>query len=237
VALGLYGLACFIRREPVVWLKNFTKGFVLTAFLLFIAGCCTGRGFDAWVEHYNHIKFMINQTPINGIGLSVPFITSLANVQGLLVNPKTLYDGTAVVADYNKLLNERTIFIWGVKIVFIIMTVWGIFRSKRPETAVVFGLALIFALLKPLCYYWVMLVLLPIRAPLKTCMLFLCSMGIAYSGLFLFFLLIKMGYIVSASTAFPIFVFSAVFIVLILAWIFFCGEEKNPNQLQEMPGG
>jgi hypothetical protein len=92
---------------------------------------------------------------------------------------------------------------------------------------VVFGLALIFALLKPLCYYWVMLVLLPIGQPLKTCMLFLYSMVAAYLGLFIFLQLIKIGYIANANTAFPVFVFSAIFTILILAWIFFCGEEDK----------
>jgi hypothetical protein len=108
----------------------------------------------------------------SSIGLRVPFITSIANLRGDLVNPHTLYDYVAISEDYARLQSERLWLLALAMIAMVGFTLRAAWRAPNPIAAFTLGAPLVFALTVPTCYYATYFVLLAFVLPLRTMIVF-----------------------------------------------------------------
>jgi hypothetical protein len=180
--LMVHALGTRRRPEAMSVFGRFAAGLAASGALLFIAGGLQGRGFGAWLESARRIAIHAGSTFPNAIGLRIPLITSGANLRGELRDPVTLYVFDRISADYAHLLRER-FFLVG----FAALTVIGLasrvaYKANAPEKALACGVAVIFALTVPTCYYGGFFVLLAFWQPLQTGAVFLAGTIATYAA-------------------------------------------------------
>jgi hypothetical protein len=101
----------------------------------------------------------------NNVGLRTLFITSSDHLTGKLTNPTSLYESNAVDEDYLRMSQKRSGVVLLSSLVLLLLSFWVGMRAHGPAQALTFGLLSVFAAGDLTCYYWVLLVLLPLAHP------------------------------------------------------------------------
>ncbi len=203
------------RGQEGVRAGRFALGYASTAAFLFVAGCFQGRGPNAWLESATRLSLVGRTTFANAIGLRFPLITSLANFKGELVDPNSLYLDAQVATDFARLLDER---FWLIALLSAL--VLGAFltlawRTRTTAVAFACGVGVIYTLALAACYYGSYFVVLAVREPLRTAIIFLLGQLATYAATVLVFWLAAQGLMVLNGAA--IFVPTSVLLGLSLA--------------------
>jgi hypothetical protein len=178
VPICLYWLAAWRRGESLRPLQEFVPAFVVCVVGLVAIGWIAEPA--AWSQSIAGLLVHSRTIFPNSVGLRVPFITSLANFRGELVNPQTLYDYVAVSKDYASLMAERAWLVVLASVAMVGFTVRAAWRAPDAVTAFALGTALVFALTAPTCYYGTFFALLPLARPVRTSVTFLMGTALCF---------------------------------------------------------
>ncbi|HEX4381667.1 MAG TPA: hypothetical protein VH083_01915 [Myxococcales bacterium] len=158
---------------------RFLGMFAAVAAALFLAGWIPQPA--AWPQSIAGLITHSRTVFPNSVGLRVPFITSFANLRGGLVNPDTLYDYVAISRDYAATLLSRLWLVVPATIAFVWLALRAAIRAEDAAAAFVLGIALIFALTAPTCYYGTYFALMPLVRPVRTAAVFLGASVLTYA--------------------------------------------------------
>jgi len=228
--IGIYALRQWKDGEPMGWLRPLVLGLVIGGAVMFVAGGLTGRGLGAWLESAERLQWLQAEILGNGVGARMPFITSLDTLRGTLLGSASLYDGKRVNERYQALKESRSMLIWAVTIFLSALVAWAAWRAEDPAQACILGLVLIFALLSAGCYYWVMLLLMPIRQPIRSTIAFLVVMLTTYALHPVAFALHAAGYIEKLAAPLAFALISAFMLIMFVFWLM-PGRDAEKRQL------
>jgi len=220
VPIGIYAARCWKDGQTLTWVRPLIAGLAVGGAIMLIAGGLTGRGFEAWFESAERLQWLQSTKPFaNDVGLRMPFITSLDNLRGELTVLSSLYDQTRILDSYHTLMESRSGLIWAATLFVCVLVAWAAWRAPSPAQASVLGLALIFALLSPTCYYWVMLLLMPLRQPLQSTLACLIVMLIAYVLHPVAYALYSTGYIAVLNSPLAFSLMSGFMTLMFIYWL------------------
>ncbi len=160
--VGVVALRDVIRRESARWALRLAGGFALATVLALGAGCLAGRGVSAWPEFARNLAKYQGTWLTNNVGLANLPLYGPETVTRRLVNWTLPEPWSIWQAHMDRLKAERRLVIWGLAAALLFLVAAAAWRAPRDEAAVL-GVAAIFATVLLTCYYWAMLLLLPLR--------------------------------------------------------------------------
>ena len=144
-----------VRREKPAWALRLAAGFAVVMLLGLFAGSLTGRGAQAWPEFADNIRLHQRTWPPNRVGLDNVILNAPALFEHGLAEPSLPHPqpGSPDVPGLGS----------GVplKIALLLLLVLAMWQASLAQAAAM-GIAAIFILTPLGCYYWVMLLALPL---------------------------------------------------------------------------
>lgn len=149
------------RKVPVRWMAGMAGALIVMT----TWGGFTGRGADAYREAAAKLSTHRETSLANNIGLRTLFITSSDHIRGKLTNPDSLHESNVIDEDYLRMSQDRRNLVLMSTLLFLLLSFWVGMQAKGPAQALTFGLLSIYAAGDLTCYYWVLLILLPLVHP------------------------------------------------------------------------
>jgi hypothetical protein len=163
LGLVVVGVRLLARRENVRPIARFALGFAAMLVLCFVAGSLTGRGPAAWEQFRQKIALHRVNWSTNSAGLELVFLTTPQMMTSRLPATLPLAKRFALWQEImNRLQRERRPFFLLAAAALLLMVVGASWRAA-PGRAAAFGVVSVFALLVLSCYYWAMLLVVPLR--------------------------------------------------------------------------
>ncbi len=150
-----------IRRERPRWAVDFAVGFVVAFGLAWGAGCLAGRGPGAWGEFAEHISQHSHTWLTNNVGLADTVLYDGPTFRRELVDFSLPEPWILWQAKMDALAEARRPMLWlgeGVLLFLIGAAAW----RMEPARAATLGIVAVFALALTTCYYWQMLLVVPL---------------------------------------------------------------------------
>ena len=159
---AVLALRALARRESLRWAWRFAGGFAIALVAGLVAGGFAGRGVKAWPEFARDLAKHEGTWLTNNVGLAnLPLYESDTMTRKLvdwsLPEPWSMWQ-----THMDRLLKERRPAIWTLSGAMLLVLGAAAWRSSHDGAAAL-GPAVVFALTLLTCYYWVMLIVLPIR--------------------------------------------------------------------------
>ena len=164
VLLGPAVLAvrALVRKEDLGWAWRFAQGLLLGLVLCLAAGSLTGRGVDAWGDFAANLDKHHGTWLTNNVGLANVVLYDLDTVTRKDVNFALPEPWLRWQAKMDRLLEARRPWIWALAGLYLLLVAAAAWRAERDQSLVL-GLGAVFALTLLTCYYWAMLLLVPLR--------------------------------------------------------------------------
>lgn len=163
LGLAVVGARILLRREGVRPITRFALGFAAALALCLIAGSLAGRGPGAWQEFRQKIVLHRANWSTNSAGLELVFLTTPQTMTSRLPASRPLGERIALWQEImNRLERERRPF-YLLAAVALLLFVAGASWRATPAQAAACGVASVFAVLVLSCYYWAMLLVMPLR--------------------------------------------------------------------------
>jgi hypothetical protein len=159
---GVLALRAILRKEDLSWAWRFAQGFALSLVLCIGAGALTGRGFDAWGEFAENLEKHHGTWLTNNVGLENLVLYDLDTLNRRDVDFSLPEPWIAWQRKMTRLEGERQLWIWSLAALYLALVAAAAWRAERDES-VVLGIGAVFALALLTCYYWAMLLLVPLR--------------------------------------------------------------------------
>jgi hypothetical protein len=216
--LGVFALSRRKQPAPVAW-GNFALGFVSVGALLVIAGCLIGHGPGIWLESAEKLLQHGGIVAPNAIGLRIPLSATVANLRGDLLDPSTLYAYADISSDFAQTARKNLVLIIVATALFLGLALRAAWYSRNAVTAFVIGIAVMYALTTPMCYYGTYFALLALVQPARSAAIFLMSNALMYVVVGAVFALSAQGIIRlnGAAVYVPV---SVLLLLTLIAWLF-----------------
>jgi hypothetical protein len=168
----------WVRREDRSWAWRCAQGFALGIVLCFLAGGLAGRGLGAWGEFAANLEKHQGTWLTNNVGLENVVLYDLDTMTRKSVVWSLPEPWLPWQRKMNRLEEERGAWIHGLAALYLGLIAAAGWQARRDESLVL-GIGAVFALTLLTCYYWAMLLLVPIRGDrLATATLLLLSAGL-----------------------------------------------------------
>jgi hypothetical protein len=177
--LGVFAWSQRKQAAPVPWM-NFAFGFVSAGALLLIAGCLVGHGPGAWLESAEKLLQHGGIVAPNAIGLRIPLSATLANLRGDLLDPSTLYAYGDISRDFAQTAHRHVVLIILATALLMGLALRAAWYSRNAVTAFAIGVAVMYALTTPMCYYGTYFALLALVRPVRSAAVFLITNALMY---------------------------------------------------------
>lgn len=153
---AILALKCWLGGERPRWPVRLAAGFALVTCLGLIGGSMTGRGARAWTEFADDIRVHRETWFTNAVGMDTLFASGPSFM--LLADP---VEGRRRKEITNSLAEHRVgrIVASGAMLALFCVAVW---HASLAESAAL-GIAPIFALTPAVSYYWIMMLIVPLR--------------------------------------------------------------------------
>lgn len=161
---GVLALRALVQRQDFGWAWRLAQGFVVGVLLCLTVGGFTGRGFDAWQEFAVNLEKHKETWLTNNVGLANVVLYDVDTMKRVDVDWSLPEPWIHWQAKMNRLEAERSVgtsMLAGFYLLLVALASW---RARR-DTSIVLGMGAIFSLALLTCYYWIMLLLVPIRNP------------------------------------------------------------------------
>lgn len=161
VGPAVVALRALIRRERPRWALDFAVGFVVALGLAWGAGSLAGRGPGGWSEFAGHISQHSHTWLTNNVGLADTVLYDgptmrRESVDFSLPEPWILWQ-----AKMDSLAQARRPVLWLAQGALLLLVGAAAWRMEPPRAAIL-GLVAVFALVLTTCYYWQMLLIVPL---------------------------------------------------------------------------
>lgn len=176
---GVLALRSLVRKEDFGWAWRFAQGVALGAVLCFAAGGLTGHGFDAWGDFAANLEKHHGTWLTNNVGLANVVLYDLDTMTREDVDFSAPEPWLGWQRKMDRLKEERRMVTWGLAGLFLLLIAAASWRAERDES-IVLGIGAVFALVLLTCYYWIVLLLVPVRSGrIGAAVLLLLSAGLA----------------------------------------------------------
>ncbi len=155
---ALLALKALLRGERPRWPLQLAAGFAATLCVAFAAGSTTGQGVEAWRVFGAHIGAYRDTWSADLIGIDTLFLGGSAN---LLASSEQRAERRTLQGVRESLAKWRPVRV-AVVGVFLALAGLAIWRAPLAETAVL-GLVPFFALTPAAAYYWIVVLVVPLR--------------------------------------------------------------------------
>lgn len=160
---AVLAVRALVHKEDLCWVWRFAQGFLVSALLCLAAGALTGRGIDAWGEFARNLGKHQGTWLTNNVGLENVVLYDLDTVTRKDVDWSLPEPWLRWQHKMDRLHDERRAGIYALALLYLGLVVAAAWRAERDE-GLVLGIAAVFALALLTCYYWAMLLLVPIRS-------------------------------------------------------------------------
>ncbi len=155
-------LRSLVRRErPPRWALDLGLGFALAIALAFGAGSLTGRGPAAWAEFSEHIAQHSRTWLTNNVGLADTVLYDGATFRREIVDFSLPEPWIHWQAKMDAVAASRRPLLWLAQALLLFGVGAAAWRME-PARAAMLGIIVVFALLLTTCYYWQMLLIVPL---------------------------------------------------------------------------
>lgn len=144
------------------WITRLLVGFALGLVVFFCAGSMAGRGFRGWTDfranlHKHQGTWLTNNVGLHNLLLYDTDTMTRKDVDFSLPEPWLHWQ-----AKMDRLKHDRRPALLGATALFLLVVALAA-RRMTPDEAAVLGLPIVFAAVLLTCYYWVMLLFLPME--------------------------------------------------------------------------
>lgn len=165
--LLLFGPAVLAIRTRIAggdyrWFVHLVRGFTISVVVGLAAGCLAGRGAGAWSEFAGDIELHEQTMLTNNVGLANLLIYGSETWSGRLVDRSRPDPWRPWEEEMSRRRDRMRLPFMAVAAVFLLLVAGAAWRAT-PSEAVVLGLGAIFALTHLTCYYWLLLLAVPLR--------------------------------------------------------------------------
>jgi hypothetical protein len=175
---AVLALRALVRRESIGWVLRLGQGLLLGGTLCFAAGALTGRGIDAWPEFAANLDKHRETFLTNNVGLLNTVLYDLDVMRRVDVDFALAEPWLAVQKKIASLAAERRPWIIALQATLLALLGAACWRARRDESLVL-GIGVVFVMTLLTCYYWIMLLLVPLSLPIAgTVALLLLSAGL-----------------------------------------------------------
>jgi hypothetical protein len=150
------------RGQRPRWALRLGAGFSLAIALGAAAGSLSGRGPQAWLEFGGKMQLHAGKWLTNNVGLSNLVLYDRAILERRDVDwslPEPWLDVQTRIAERRQ---EHRFLIAGAQLALLLLLVAAVWRASLAEAALA-GMIAIFALGNLTCYYWILLLAVPLR--------------------------------------------------------------------------
>jgi len=151
-----------VRKEDLGWAWRLAQGVGLGIVLCAVAGGFTGRGFSAWPEFAANLEKHEGTWLTNNVGLANVVLYDADTMTRKDVDFSLPEPWLRWQAKMDRLRAGRKPWIYGLAGLYVLLIAAASWRARRDE-AVILGIGAVFALTLLTCYYWAMLLLVPLR--------------------------------------------------------------------------
>ncbi|MEM6793319.1 MAG: hypothetical protein AAF725_05025 [Acidobacteriota bacterium] len=158
---GIVALRALLRRERPRWILDLAVGFALALAVAALAGSLTGRGPGAWSEFAQSITLHRETWLTNNVGLENVVLYDAATFEGRLVSrsqPEPWLDWKAHMSQRKE---QKAALLASVKIALLLFLAAAAWRLDLARAGAL-GIGAVFTLVLTTCYYWQMLLLVPL---------------------------------------------------------------------------
>lgn len=161
--LALRALVDRSRQDGFGWVWRFAQGFALSLVLCGVAGGLTGRGFDAWGEFATNLEKHHGTWLTNNVGLQNVVLYDVDTMTRKDVDFSAPEPWLGWQRKMDRLKEERRLWIWSLAGLYLLLIAAASWRAEKDES-VVLGIGAVFSLVLLTCYYWIMLLLVPVKS-------------------------------------------------------------------------
>lgn len=159
---AVLALRALVRRGDLSWARRFAQGFAVAIALCLAAGGLAGRGLDAWGELAANLGKHHETWLTNNVGLENLVLYDLATLRREEVDFSLPEPWLPWQETMSRREAERRPWTWSLAVLCLALVAAAAWRARRDE-ALTLGMGAAFALALLTCYYWVMLLLVPLR--------------------------------------------------------------------------
>jgi hypothetical protein len=150
-----------IEKRPTAWFWRLTAGFLLGVVLCLTAGSLTGAGPGAWTDFKSNLEKHHGTWLTNNVGLKNLVLYDSATMRRADIDWRLPEPWVKWQEKMTRLQDERRPSLLLASAGFLAVVAAAAWRAD-PHEAAVLGLAVAFAAVVLTCYYWVMLLLVPL---------------------------------------------------------------------------
>lgn len=161
VGPAVVALRQLIGRKPPAWFARLAVGFAVGIAVCLVAGSLTGIGVDAWPQFAHNLDKHHDTWLTNNVGLTNVLLYDSDTMRRVDVRWNLPEPWLIWQAKMNRLLDARRPTVLLATAILLLITAAAAWRWERDQAAVL-GVAVAFAAALLTCYYWVMLLLIPI---------------------------------------------------------------------------
>ncbi|HXU29836.1 MAG TPA: hypothetical protein VN851_04585 [Thermoanaerobaculia bacterium] len=158
---AVVALRALIRRERPRWALDFAVGFLVAIAIAWGAGSLTGRGPTAWGEFAEHISQHSHTWLTNNVGLADTILYDGPTLRRELVDFSLPEPWILWQAKMDAIAQARRPLLWLAQALLLAAVGAAAWRMEPPRAAML-GIVVVFALVLTTCYYWQMLLLVPL---------------------------------------------------------------------------
>jgi hypothetical protein len=159
---AIVALRALVKREVPRWALRLVGGFALSVALCLAAGSLTGRGVRAWSEFARNLEKHEGTWLTNNVGLENVLLYGPDTMKRTMVNWSWPEPWMLWQQYMNRIQHERAPFIALATAALLLVLGAAAWRAS-PDEAAVLSVGTIFAALLLTCYYWIMLLAVPLR--------------------------------------------------------------------------
>lgn len=160
--IGVVALRALLRNEERKWVYRFALGYVGMVAFGVAAGASVGHGLDAWFEFVENSRKHTSTWLTNNIGLQNVLLYGPDTYRRTLVDyslPEAFLHWHEHLSYLRSRMMPLIVVAMGAMLALTGAAAW----RSTPSEAAVLGIVPAFSLLLLTCYYWSMLVLVPLR--------------------------------------------------------------------------
>jgi len=150
-----------VRRKPIRWFLRLSAGVAMSLFLAFFLGCLVGNGPSAWPEFFRNIRQHHQSASPNSVGLKSVVLMDAAVKARHQADSSLLESIAGWDRRMDRVVENRRPLIVVASMVFVLMVILAM-RNRTVVEVSAMGVALVFGIMAPSCYYFVFLVFVPL---------------------------------------------------------------------------
>ena len=158
---GILAIRALLKREQRKWIFDLAIGFAISIVVALAAGCLVGRGPAAWSDFAEAITLHRGTWLTNNVGLDNVLLYDTETFERKLVQFGLPEPWIHWQAKMDQLKEDRRLELLAAKALLLLLLAAAVWRMDLARSAML-GFVVVFAMVLTTCYYWQMLLIVPL---------------------------------------------------------------------------